>query len=205
MKDIQEIMLEMDNLSNQIATTLNEEDIIKEEEAIRETEETKGGGGCNQDIKVPFCCLTNCPQGFEPDTDKVRVTFNLNCLTTRVKPVCYSGAVSYEVRIVGCIPFVANVKISTAGNKICSETDDGNKPTPSLCCGCCVCVDELVCTTNSEWLALSKAANIDIKCNDVDVVNLNATLIQANQVTCGVKISGKFKIELLPTYVISKK
>lgn len=190
MKDIQEIMLEMDNLGEQIATTLNEEDDTKDICEPQETPACPIGSRC-----VPFCCLTNCPDNFVPNTSNVRITYDLSCLKAKVEPVCTLGIVVYKVKVVGCIPFVANVQIDTTPTPpICTRTIGTNPPSASLCCGCCVCVDEDICTTNSEWVAFTKAASINFNCTNVDVIGLAAERITEGGVNCGVKVSGSFKL-----------
>lgn len=190
-------MLEMDNLSKQIATTLNEEEIIKEEEAVREAGEGCAQANAVRTIDIPFCCTTNCPQNFIPDANNINLTYDLRCLKTKVEPDCILGGagIIYKVKVVGCIPFIANVRISTQG-PVCQTSIGSAAPDDSLCCGCCVCVDETLCTTGIEWLAFSKAASINFTCSNVTVVNLAGTEIKEGSLVCGIKVSGKFRIIL---------
>jgi len=167
MKDIHEIMLEMDNLSNQIATTLNEEDIIKEEEAVRETCEVMLDPA--PAFTVPFCCTISVPPNFTPTKEQRRI------------------------KVVGCIPFIVNVGVKTSDK--CFFTSDLNF-SDALCCGCCVCVNQEVCSITSDWIAFNKAASLRFNCDTVKVDAINVEDILNGSSLCGLKVTGVFKFFL---------
>lgn len=185
MKEIQEIMLEMDNLIDKIAV-----DAIEKEEAI--CEDGQIGEITPQaivNLDQPFCCMINVPAQFPALTDQRRITYDVSCLTTKVKAVCSGCEVKYEVRVVGCIPFIVNVGVNTSGKCEAGTTSNLND---ALCCGGCVCIDKKICETCIEWLAFSKAASTSFTCSNVTVVNLNAT----PSGTCGVQVTGTFRISV---------
>jgi len=146
---------------------------------------------CN--INVPFCCAINLPPAFmdDIDTNKIRITYKLSCLQTKIEPTCMEGTgLLYRIKIIGCIPFVVNVGINAGGGTTCVKPTGINELDPSLCCSCCACVpDNFICQTSLNMIAFIKAANITFNCDNV-TLEVNPIVKE----TCSVKVSGKFII-----------
>lgn len=218
MKEIQEIMLEMDNLSNQIATTLNEEEQTAEakltpppksqEETEVEELATKAaaipqcGSPCPPppNRRVNFCCILDIPSnlGLIP-ADFLRMVYSTDCLRCVVEPCTTSTTVCncpvtvtvYNVKIVGCIPFLVN---HAFGSTECFSNPDFLM---DLCCHDSVCVDNIICTKCNQ-------ADADAACNIIrnkfstcscTPVTFNAvTNLFCNNILKGLQISGFFTL-----------
>ena len=204
MKEIQEIMLEMDDLINKIAV----DGIEQAEEKVAETEETestKQAARCTDIDLGDFCCTINIPCNFEVLKSGSyvyrRISYDLSCLTTKVEPHCVAlplgidYVIRYDVKVVGCIPFIINVGIDSSD--LCTEGDTSTLNDALCCCGC-ICVDETICTTSNEFIAFRKADSIDINCNKVNVDDLDASIIYryGTYDPCGVKVTGTFVLDV---------
>lgn len=154
MKDIQEIMTEMETLDKEIAATNQEE-----------TETKESCSGCGQkgsenrycpkiNPYVKLCCTTvvktfKVNETALADPKNLTFIYDPNCLNAIVEeiqvPICdgCSECTAYFVKIVGCIPFAFSAR------KVLSGTYN-NKPTcptgafSDVCCQCCICVDKYV-------------------------------------------------------------
>lgn len=193
MKEIQEIMLEMDNLIDKIAVDCTG----CEEEKVAETKEAELAQvvpNCPPPTPIElgdFCCLiSTCDFTANTQLRKAGVTYDVNCLTTKVEMCCEEDVVKYVVKVVGCIPVIANVPIITNLPNICTAGYLGDLG-PAFCCSCCVCVDSEICRTSDLTLALIKANSVESKltCTNIKISNPDVS-----SVDCGVKVLGTFKL-----------
>lgn len=117
--------------------------------------------GTDSDLTVPFCCSTTIPEGFTPpdlcDSGTIRrLIYRVDCLKcikekcertveTPCGPTTLRG---FQVKIVGCIPFMASLFPVTGdcGGKFNAYgmlVNDDKKV--NVCCHGCVCVDKNIC------------------------------------------------------------
>lgn len=167
MKDIQNIMEEMNNLSDQMAVTLNEEktDPVVAPQQVVTCDECSGTGGetiCsaipNVSRTVNFTCNLAAPDGFLfvnalVFNTNTRLIYDLNCLHCFVEPcICTTTAgnpTRYAVRVVGSIPFIFNQRVNPQANECRFNNGD-----VFVCCSDSVCVDNTICFACSEVGAL---------------------------------------------------
>ena len=138
MKNIQDVMIEMDNLSKEIVTKMSDE--INEEFVADESAEAAEASEIAEVEEravlrpqtrrsVEFSCSIVLPnQHRKRDIIKrdelTKVLFDLGCLDCIVVPTCegIAGTPRYEVKIVGCIPFTVNVPVKKQRNQ-CVEKE----------------------------------------------------------------------------------
>lgn len=158
MKDIQEIMNELNNLTDQTAVTLDEENIGSGAAQLQPVVDpcvscNNGTGGimnCNDltlGTTVPFVCNVSIPDAFNFPSGTVtpRILYDLNCLNCFVEEcICDQILTRYAVRVVGSIPFIINVPILRGTNQCLSDGD------VFACCNDSVCVDNTICFACSE-------------------------------------------------------
>lgn len=213
MKNLQEIINEMNNLSEQIAVTLNEEEIkLSDENAdvalVADLVPTTTECTTTPNRRVDFCCAVNFPGKFEPEFDKgkinPRIIYDLSCLKVIVEECCtaYPSSTStnrisvpgYNIRIVGCIPFIVNLPVKNQlTDKICARPLALLlEPTVYACCSGSVCVDNVIGKVCSQRQAIL-ASDIELTCRNVEVKNLLAT--QSNNPNqCAVIVTGYFEL-----------
>lgn len=132
MKNIQDVMIEMDNLSKEITTNMAEEQEEANEEFV--VDENISEEACAAQMppmrkKVDFCCTIGLPSQHKKchilDKDeKTKILFDLNCLECIVVPTCNGmGMPRYEVKVVGCIPFTINVPIKKKENQCIEKVE----------------------------------------------------------------------------------
>lgn len=222
MKDIQEIMLKMEILGEQIATTLNEEEKINDEqptskELMARVEEIKEpadlvsddavvaaippcAANCPANRRVDFCCILDVPGnlGIIP-ADFVRMIFSTDCLRCVVEPCsstttvcgCPFNLTLYNVKIVGCIPFLINHAVNS------TECFSSPLFLSDLCCHDSVCVDNVICTKCNEADANAACDIIRGKlasCRCTTVTFNPVTNINCNGVLKGLQVSGFFTL-----------
>lgn len=136
LKDIQEIMMEMEKINEQVAAEVNDEEkeTSTEEELknlVDPTHIQPSGGidsGCDSvDRYVSFSCCISIPDKFDV-FDKAKITYDTSCLQCIVEPCCEEVTIGnggggrshrttkvprFAVKIVGCIPFIINVPVET--------------------------------------------------------------------------------------------
>lgn len=183
MKEIQEIMSEMDNLIDKIAV-----DSIEEEKSYECGQVGEITPQAIIHLDTNFCCMINVLPNFLATAQK-RITYDLSYLTTKVKPVSSGCDVKYEVRVVGCIPYIVNVGINTTGK---CEAGDTSTLQNTLFCSNGVCIDRKICETYIDSLAFSKASSITFTCSNVTVHNLAVT----SSAPCGIQVTGFFRISV---------
>lgn len=131
MKNIQDVMIEMDNLSEEITTNMAEEkEEVNEESIVDETisEEVCTATMTSMRKKVDFCCTIGLPSQHQKDyildkDEKTKILFDLNCLECIVVPTCPGECPRYEVKVVGCIPFTINVPIKKKENQCIQKVE----------------------------------------------------------------------------------
>jgi hypothetical protein len=202
MKNIQDIMNEMNTLSDQIAVTLNNEEIV-DGEIVNENLEQEAGSTtyppippcvnsqttCGSiDNTVPFCCSVSFPANFEPNNPTTldrTLRYDLSCLKCIIEECCCNGSVKHDIRIVGCIPLIINVRVRN--NNTCEAR---NRDT-FLSCFDSVCVDNVVCTACTSRDAILACEDIKnrLTCNNV-VPTINS-VVSSN---CTLQVSGFFTL-----------
>lgn len=132
MKNIQDVMIEMDNLSEEITTNMAEEkEEVNEDSIVDETisEEVSVAHRPSMRKKVDFCCTIGLPNQHKKcnilDKDEdTKILFDLSCLECIVVPKCNRYEVPrYEVKVVGCIPFTVNVPIKKKDDQCIEKVD----------------------------------------------------------------------------------
>lgn len=175
MRNIQDIMNEMNTLSEQIAVTLNNEEIV-DGEIVDENLEVSdnppippcGAAGdppppCAADNtpacadpqsrNVPFCCSTDLATNFHfnPNAANPRILYDLSCLNCFVDECCCNGAPRFDIKIAGTIPFIANADVVTGQPQQCTQPPNS---TIRICCEGSVCVNNVVCNRCTEREAI---------------------------------------------------
>ena len=179
MKDIQEIMKEMEHLGNQLAVTLTEDVQQPQQVECIDCSGTAGAVACG-DLPAPsrlvtFTTRISAPQGFAFATGtgalNPRILYDLNCLSCFVEQcICSNTLVRYAVRIVGSIPYILNVRINPSTNQC---LNDGNV---FLCYHDSICVNNTICFGCSEVQSLVSCALIGQNFNCASIpVTLTAT------------------------------
>lgn len=217
MKNLQEIMNEMNNLSEQIAVTLNDEEVNLSPETIETIETTENvetteaaeatpsdlldasplhGSNCDyKDHYVDFCCTVNLPEPFQPYYPIYpKIIYDLSCLKVIVEDCCKDIKIGwdklsvpvYNIRVVGCIPFIVNIPLKHDSPTTCVKSYDN---TVSACCSGSVCVDNVIDQVCSERAALLASGKVQLNCYTVEVKDLHAY-----KDNCAVKVTGKFKL-----------
>ncbi|MGV2685619.1 hypothetical protein GNF82_14800 [Clostridium perfringens] len=197
MKNIQDIMNEMNTLSDQIAVTLNNEDIVNEnleQEAESTTypptpqcasTQTSCGG---IDNTVPFCCSVSFPANFEPNDplslDRI-IRYDLSCLKCIIEECCCNGSVKHDIRIVGCIPLIINVRVRN------NNTCEARNGVTFLSCFDSVCVDNIVCNVCTSRDAILACENIKSR---LTCANVFPTINSAAVGDCTVQTAGFFTL-----------
>lgn len=199
MKKTKEIMKEMNNISQQIALTINNES--EETEELKAT--VQGGPSCadttttcgivtDASRDIPFCCSVPIPGNFLPILSAPpKVLLDPRCLKAIVEPCCCNGVPKWDIRIIGCIPFIININIDNTG--VCRRPGDA---TITTCCSNSVCVDRVVCNKCSYTDAVISHSQIVFNCNTVFVSRLSQeTFVEGD---CSVKVSGTFRLPSCP-------
>lgn len=170
MKDIQDIMKEMNNLNNEIEVALDEDEVANAVQDPPCSDNCFGTGGenetnCsqlpNQTRNVPFTCKICAPNGFRFPNGFITsapIAFDVSCLHCFIEPCnCPSAATgrSFAVRIVGCIKFIINAPTTPQSGQ-CRPNG-----TVFLCCSDSVCVDNTICFGCNRVAALIECGLIE--------------------------------------------
>jgi hypothetical protein len=192
-------MKEMNNISQQIAVTINNElEEIEELEAA-----VQCGPSCantattcatvtDASLDIPFCCSVPVPGNFLPILSAPpKVLLDPRCLKAIVEPCCCNGVQKWDIRIIGCIPFIINVNIDNTG--VCPRPSDA---TIATCCSNSVCVDRVICNKCTYEDAVISRSKIIFDCNTVFVSRLSqGSFVEGD---CSVKVSGTFRLPACP-------
>lgn len=153
-----------------------------------------------------FCCIIDIPSNLNITAfDAARITYNLDCLQCVVEPCTTTATVCgcpitltvFNVKIVGCIPFLINAFITSAA---CTRVRNDFPRDASLCCHDSVCVNNVICTRCSEAEA-NAACNI-IREKLTNCTCVNATINPLRPLGCsnfpgvikGIAVSGFFTL-----------
>ncbi|MFY8264130.1 hypothetical protein ACOT7R_14655 [Clostridium perfringens] len=194
MKNIKEIMSEMTGLSKQIAVTLNNEDSVTEDilpqvSCQRPSCDTTTTTCDPTDNTVAFCCAINFPNTFHFNSNNpgTRILYDLNCLNVIIVPCCCAGVPRYDIKIVGCIPFITNISVVAGQSGQCVYPP--NSPI-FLSCHSSVCVDNIVCNkcTYEEAIIAREIVKNKLKNCSCITVTLNPPVRD----NCVVKVTGQF-------------
>ncbi|PEA01354.1 hypothetical protein CON37_28385, partial [Bacillus cereus] len=102
---------------------------------------------------IPFCCVVTVPHGFEYVPNGThKIAYNLDCVSvveeTCRKTIQVDGCGPVEVtlnllKVVGCIPYIANATVAGECGSNC-DCDSNGKHHISLCCSGRICVDNVL-------------------------------------------------------------
>lgn len=211
MKNLQEIMNEMSNLSEQIAVTLNDEDILVATSDELDSPEVAiltdpACGPVNRN--VTFCAAVNLPGNFVPVTPIIpRIIYDLSCLRCIVEECTTTVTVGttncpvtlFNVRVVGCIPFIVNIPVLFApgpgGTCVIPFSNTPSERTVSACANGSVCVNNVICTKCNKADAVAACNALRFNC---DTVTIPAASFIATRDNCVVKVTGTFSLPNCP-------
>lgn len=217
MKDIQEIMKEMDD---QIGVALDEENTITVEAANEPAKfplnppapacancsDTAGEFICDTtpSIYVPFACTIALPKGFSfssNNTNNPRILYDLNCLTAFIEPCfCPGNGLRYAIRVVGCIPYIINLRVSNTGKCVAAKYPDGTTPEIFLCCHDSACVDNTICFACFDTQAYAALGRISDRLSTCGTGGVGVVIDPVRQIMdmsgniYGAVVSGKFTL-----------
>lgn len=165
MKDIQEIMKEMNAVADEIAQTV---DLGLTCTCNAPCSGTGGVGLCEaRDVTVTSACVITIPAGFTL-SGAPRIAYSLESLRVIVEEcICVAAnrATRYAVRIIGSIPYVVNLPLSNTG--ICTAPANTSV---SLCCSGVASVDNVLgfsCDRNIALIARGIINGSLLNCNSV--------------------------------------
>ncbi|MCR8964200.1 ABC transporter permease [Brevibacillus halotolerans] len=145
--------------------------------------------------KVPFCCVIPIPHGFELTSYcKPKLVYLLNCVglvtetcrkTVKVDDCGNAEVDLHMLKVKGCIPFIANVKVKP----ICEQTgcsSEHHSKEISICCSESVCVDHVL------KCSVERIPHHHLDCHNVVVCDLKTIPIREDHCQF-VKIMGNFQ------------
>ncbi|WP_127836473.1 hypothetical protein [Clostridium prolinivorans] len=206
MRDIKEIISEMERLSEDVAATINDEQskVTSQEKELKAL--VKDAPATVDPVIGTYCCVVNVPNGFNiPVTsaedptvpaENQNLIFRTSELSCCVNPItvvcsaedCPSGTFevsAFEARLVGCIPFIANVFPITGveepnGN---STTCELTPSTTRICCSGNFCINRRigVYATEAEARSICSDSGL-ITCSNItaELVATKLTFCEAN-------------------------
>lgn len=150
------------------------------------------------DRMVPFCCAANLPGNFNLAAAKdPRILYDLSNLSCKIEPKCPRGSScsrSFDITVVGSIPFIANATVAVGANQCSTASTNPNCPI-KISCGCVVPVRNTVCNVCSYEEAIKACALLELKLRSCTCV---AVTVDANQGTqanrCVVTFTGNFTL-----------
>ena len=209
-------MNEMNNLSKEIAVELNEEvtnleveqpaeELVMQEDLAAAAVPCSAASTISRD--VPFCCSTTLPPTFGVDTPNPKILFTLGSLRVVIEPCTTTVTIpgigstcpftAWNVRIVGCIPFLLNAPAGPEAAARCIKPASATGDTFFVCCSGNACVDNIVCRTCNEADALAAQAIVQAKLADCNCVNATINVIRSGIGTpnrCAVTFTGTFTL-----------
>lgn len=192
MKNLQEIMNEMSILNEQIAVTLNDEEIKDVPLALADVSVNQVGDCGTVNRTVPYCCAVNFPLAFHYNGAPARILYDLNCLSCTIVPCCNNGVPRYDIRVVGSIPFIVNVPVVTGQAGQCVNPVGS---AISACCHSCVCVNNTVanrCTYEQAVIACETLRSRLRECSQV-----TSTVVTGPRDQCVIRVTGTFTLPTL--------
>lgn len=134
MKNIKDIMKDMNNIGQQITETINNEleadEELETDEKSNENLEiklqrnpsfnTNNSTTCasinSNSREIPFCYSIAIPGNFIPNISvPPKILIDPSCLKAIIDPCSFNGIPRWDIRIVGSIPFIINIKINNNG------------------------------------------------------------------------------------------
>ena len=129
---------------------------------------------------VNFCCTIDLPPGFEIENSvEPRFLYTTDCLdiVIEAEEICHDTecgplkGICNNARIIGCIPYVANIAVtSECGGAItgmaCGNAHTDESHVGYICCKGSICVNEII-ASSTEKIDIPK--NLD--CKLVELVN----------------------------------
>ncbi|WP_300381733.1 hypothetical protein [Clostridium sp.] len=206
-------MNEMSELSKEIAAELNEEEIkvaLSDESVSPEIALLAAPPACVAvNRSVPFCAAVNLPGKFAPATTPIvpRIIYDLSCLKCIVEKCTTNVTVNgttcpvtlFNVKVVGCIPFIVNIPVLFApgvgGTCVVPYSATPSERTVSACANGSVCLDNVICTRCNEADAIAACDSLRFNCDTVTVPIATFTATRDN---CVVKVTGSFSLPNCP-------
>ncbi|PEE33264.1 hypothetical protein CN271_12645 [Bacillus cereus] len=147
-----------------------------------ESEYTEKKQECCDEVntKVPFCCMVQVPHGFQyVPSSPPKIAYNLECLSV-IEESCRKtiqvedcGPVEVTLnllKVVGCIPYIANATVAGECGEEC-EYDGNGRHQVSVCCSGNICIDTVL-KCSIECLPPYK-----INCHNVVVSDFTVKLV----------------------------
>lgn len=167
MKDIQEIMNEMNSVADEIAQTLDLGLTCTCDATC--SSGTAGISVCGTSSNVvTSTCVITIPTGFTLASDTATIAYSLDSLSAFVEQCncTATGTTKFDVRIVGPIPYVVNLPINVTD--ICTSPTSASV---SLCCSGVANVNNILgfsCDQTSALIA-SGIINGSLNCTNITV------------------------------------
>lgn len=150
------------------------------------------------DRVVPFCCAANLPGNFNLAVSKdPRILYDLSNLSCKIEPRCPRGSScsrSFDITVVGSIPFIANATVAVGTN--CSNASTSPNCPIKISCGCVAPVRNTVCNVCSYEEAIKACALLELKLRSCTCVDVTVTASQGNHTNnkCVVTFTGNFTL-----------
>ncbi len=142
-----------------------------------EADHTENKQACGEEVntKVPFCCIVPVPHGFRyVQHSTPKISYNLDCLSV-IEESCRKtiqvedcGPVEVKLnllKVVGCMPYIANATVEGECGKDC-EYDASGRHQVSVCCSGSLCIDTVL------KCSIECVPPYQINCHNVVVSNL---------------------------------
>lgn len=149
------------------------------------------------DRVVPFCCAANLPGNFNLAVAKdPRILYDLSNLSCKIEPRCPRGSScsrSFDITVVGSIPFIANATVAVDTN--CSNASTSPNCPIKISCGCVAPVRNTVCNVCSYEEAIKACALLELKLKSCTCVAVAVNANQGNLSSrCVVTFTGNFTL-----------
>lgn len=149
------------------------------------------------DRMVPFCCAANLPGNFNLAADKnPRILYDLSNLSCKIEPKYPRGSScsrTFDITVVGSIPFISNATVAVGAN--CSTASTISNCPIKISCGCVVPVEKTVCNVCSYEAAIKACALLKVNLRNCNSVTASIEAIQkVGEESCAVIFKGKFTL-----------
>lgn len=203
MKNIKDIMKDMNNIGQQITETINNEleadEELETDEKLTENLEVKvqRHPSCSANHsttcaaidsnsrEIPFCFSIAIPGNFIPNTSvSPKILIDPSCLKAIVDPCSCNGIPRWDIRIIGSIPFIINISIDNSG--ACAYPSDSNI---SACYSNSTSVDRVIGSKCIYEDAIISRSKITFNSSTLSVSPISQTF---NKGEYFVKVTGAF-------------